>query len=394
MLFPKVLAMQAILTYRPFGGFRLLLATLVVLQHYFANLAPEPFATASSPFAAGTIAVTIFFALSGFVISEAADQVYRDRPAAFFANRLLRILPHFLLAVAASMLICFVFNSLGTLRIERQAAWSPEVGFAWRNVSFNFLSFMPVADRFISYDFLSLGWAIRTEMAFYAAFALAMASSSWARRRGFASVSFFRVATGLATAGMALAVLATIGRAPPMFQFAPYFVYGGALYVFVARRNRFSLAVAAVALAGMAFQLWRLPIHNIAGNFDRSSPFDSAAFVVLLGLMTALAFLELPRFRRIDRFFGDLTYPLYMSHVNVMIFVLSVTTGYSSAALLIGLALNLVVTPSARALLDPAVDRLRDAVRGTRLSRIDKEPHRKAPVDFAQENRVAAEASI
>jgi peptidoglycan/LPS O-acetylase OafA/YrhL len=84
--------------------------------------------------------------------------------------------------------------------------------------------------------------------------------------------------------------------------------------------------------------------------------------------MTTLAFLELPWFRRVDRFLGDLTYPLYMSHVNVMIFALSVTTDYSFAALLIGLGLNFVVTPTARALLDPAVDRLRNTVRGRRLA--------------------------
>ena len=65
---------------------------------------PEPLATASLPYEVGTIAVAVFFALSGFVICEGADVVYRDRPLAFMSNRLLRILPHFILSVTTAIL--------------------------------------------------------------------------------------------------------------------------------------------------------------------------------------------------------------------------------------------------------------------------------------------------
>src|SRR5947209_2601884 len=99
--------------YRYFGGLRLVLAALVMLQHFAADLAPVPLARAVAPYAVGSMAVLAFFALSGFVITEAVDRVYRDRPGAFLANRLLRIGPHFVLAVALSILAHEFFRFTG-----------------------------------------------------------------------------------------------------------------------------------------------------------------------------------------------------------------------------------------------------------------------------------------
>src|SRR5271165_2151975 len=70
---------QAGYQYRHFGGFRLVLAALVMLQHFAADLAPEQLAKVFAPYALGGMAVLVFFAMSGFVITEAVDCVYRER---------------------------------------------------------------------------------------------------------------------------------------------------------------------------------------------------------------------------------------------------------------------------------------------------------------------------
>ena len=103
--------------YRYFGTFRLLLASLVLLQHFLCNLAPQELALLARPFEIGSIAVLAFFSLSGFVIFEAADRIYCNNAAGFMINRLLRIVPQFLLAVIAAMLIYHIFDAVGTLRI-------------------------------------------------------------------------------------------------------------------------------------------------------------------------------------------------------------------------------------------------------------------------------------
>ena len=112
--------------YRYFGAFRLLLAALVMVQHFGADVAPAPLADALGPFAVGSMAVLAFFALSGFVITEAVDAVYRGRPGAFLTNRLLRIMPHFILAVAFSMLAHAIFRVAGGVRL-----WRSQRGFPY-----------------------------------------------------------------------------------------------------------------------------------------------------------------------------------------------------------------------------------------------------------------------
>src|ERR1700748_2272948 len=112
--------------YRYFGAFRLMLAVLVMVQHFGADLAPAPLASFLAPYGFGSVAVLIFFALSGFVITEAVDSVYRTRPAAFLSNRLLRIVPHFLLAVILAMLAHEFFRLAGGVRLWRSQPSFPD----------------------------------------------------------------------------------------------------------------------------------------------------------------------------------------------------------------------------------------------------------------------------
>jgi len=126
--------------YRPFGSFRLFLAFLVVLQHFIANAGPlGPIYDYFLPYGMGSLAVLVFFCLSGFVIAEAATQVYPDKPAAYLANRFLRIVPHYIVALATAVAILAAFDTWGTLRF-------PELGhpdmaslhaFDWSNIAAN-----------------------------------------------------------------------------------------------------------------------------------------------------------------------------------------------------------------------------------------------------------------
>lgn len=105
--------------YRPFGGFRLFLAFLVVLQHFVANAGPlGPLYDHVIPYEVGNIAVLVFFCLSGFVITEAATLIYSERPFAYLFNRFLRIVPHFLVALVIAAVIHAAFHRYGTLRIS------------------------------------------------------------------------------------------------------------------------------------------------------------------------------------------------------------------------------------------------------------------------------------
>jgi peptidoglycan/LPS O-acetylase OafA/YrhL len=354
---------HAKIDYRHFGTFRLLLAILVVLQHFLANLAPEPLATASLPYEFGSVAVLVFFALSGFVISEAADRVYAGRPAAFLANRLLRILPHFVLATAVAILLYAAFDLAGTLRLARHADWNAKEAFTATNIALNMTSFLPIASRFMSYSFLPIAWAVGIEMVFYLVLTGALVLV-YAAAKASLRLSLPTVGLGLAAVLAPLFLLNLAGRAPPMFGFEPYFVFGCALYFALSGRARIAGPIAAVAFAGIVWHFLNQPSHHPDLGFERAVAAEFGLLMALLCLMTALACIRIRGFRRADRVLGDFTYPLYLWHVNIMTLVLSFTAGYSYAGLTAGLALSLVATYGLRLVVDRNIDRLRDAIRG------------------------------
>jgi len=207
--------------YRHFGGFRLGLAVLVMLQHFAADLAPAPLTAAFAPYAVGSIAVLAFFALSGFVITEAVDCIYDQRPGAFLGNRMLRIVPHFLLAVALSMLAHEIFRATGGVRLWRSQPSFPADAFAPANVVLNFIGIVPLADRYIDYNFLDITWAVRVEMAFY----LVMWGSIAIGRKLPGTRGFARIASGVSVLLVPLFFLSVRGRGIGMLAFLPYFAW-------------------------------------------------------------------------------------------------------------------------------------------------------------------------
>jgi peptidoglycan/LPS O-acetylase OafA/YrhL len=285
------------------------------------------------------------------------------------------------------MLLCYVFEAQGVLRVARHENFDAHTAFTATNVALNLFGFFPGAERFMDYGFLVPGWALRVEMLFYLAIAATMTLAVHAARFHKAAIGPAGIGLGMAILTAPLAVLATRGKAPAMLQFAPYFVYGAALYQWTRRPSRVVAALAAAALAGSFLQFAAQPTHNATLGFERAVGAEFTMLALLLATMTGLAFARWPRFKRADQALGDWTYVLYVSHPNVGILVLSMTVGYSYLNLVAGCALSLIVTLAARALLDPAVDRLRDAIRGRAL---DREPAPTPPSDRIQEGRFGA----
>lgn len=71
-------------------------------------------------------------------------------------NRLLGILPQFLLAVTAAILLHALFDLTGTLRLARGEVWNPATAFAPFNIAVNLLGFLPIGGRLATYNFLPI----------------------------------------------------------------------------------------------------------------------------------------------------------------------------------------------------------------------------------------------
>lgn len=356
------------LEYRNFGIFRLILAALVLVQHVFAALAPAPLSRFLQPLEVGSIAVLVFFALSGFVIVEAAESLYQGRARAFLTNRFLRVFPHFWAAVLIALIVYAAAGRAGSPGLPHGASFPADQALSLRNIAFNFLGILPLSDRFISFNFVEIAWAVRVEMAFYFVVALGLVFVSLARRVMRARApSFASILLMLSLACLPLYGLALLGRGIAMFQFLPYFVFGGALFYCVRGGSTWAYAIALLALAGIDVHFLTQPAQHKVLGFARDVTFQFALLTGLVLLMGVLAYLPSRRIEGIDRGLGDLTYPLYMHHLNLILATYLLMPEASGRAMSMAVAASIVVAVGLHKLVDPLVDRLRNKVRGQKI---------------------------
>jgi peptidoglycan/LPS O-acetylase OafA/YrhL len=350
--------------YRYFGLFRLCLASLVMFQHFAANAAPLGLTLAVQGYEVGSLAVLAFFCLSGFVIAEAVDVAYRNRPVDFMINRLLRVYPHFAVATVLSILLHKVFVAAGTLHVERYAPLPPDSIFSPVNVLLNLVAIIPCADLSIKYRFIHIAWAVKVEMLFYLVLAACLIPG-WALPRS-RRTRFGVMATCAAILMIPLFALAVGQKLPPMFAFAPYFGYGAGLY-FALERNRTGFCITLASIPAMIWHFLSQSVGHVNPDFQRSVTAQLVLLVLLIFAMTVLAVCRFRRFQRFDRLLGGVTYPLYLYHYVVLIIATSISLDLTVATLLGGMAASVLFSVAMSRLIDPLVDRCRDRIRGRRL---------------------------
>jgi peptidoglycan/LPS O-acetylase OafA/YrhL len=322
--------------YRPIGTFRLFLAGLVLVSHSSAMLPPFV-----APLSLGNVGVLMFFAVSGFVIAEALDLFYRDRPLRFLANRFLKIYPAYWAALPLAAIGLAVSGrsiELGPFPLVVNAAL--------------LAGYLPGAGEVL---WLSIAWAIIVEFQFYFAAAAVAAIGALTGKRG--------ASTGLALAG-ALAMYAVVwltegyARFYGAFQFAPFFVAGVAAYLHLSRGSPLATLLLALSAA--------LSLHAYAAYVGRGpSALEAsmAIFAVVAVLFFALARGECSyAMKHVDHFLGDLSYPVYLLHMPVVAAAERWSLGFPfaiSVTLLLSLAVHFAVEHPVKA--------IRQRVRGRTL---------------------------
>lgn len=314
--------------YRPFGILRFILAMMVMLQHFSVDVAPEYIRTAVFPYSPGNVAVLCFFILSGFIISDAYHHNYQGRPVDYFKNRFLRIVPAYWAALLVSVLvhawILQHYNQLTSLD-RHSIEWEH---FQIHNLWKNFLYIIPpvtvnVTD--VEYPFIPYAWALQTEMMFYLTVFIVGMSYPILNRFIKAPMGFWLAMA--AYAGIAAACLYESGYLPKQLQYGSYFAFGGALF-YAVKGYRMAFAVLIPAFLQI---IWHFS-HYDSGTFSMIPPSRAGQFAQLLIIMAATVYLARLHVRRHrgDKWFGDLSYPLYLNHYLIGVLALNllpVTTG-------------------------------------------------------------------
>lgn len=264
------------------------------------------------PFVVGTVAVALFFVLSGFLMALVINEKYAPSGAGwqwrFYAARLARLMPIYLIIMVAAAISAQALGVRNPLSVELPPVeW---LVVAATNIGILGQDLLPMAGPPLKDPALRLvpiAWTLAIEMQFYLAAPFLVRRGLWP------------------CLAMLAALLAIRFACPPValewrYTFAPamwcFFMLGAVGYwasagVSIALRRRLgwpavAVMCAAIALSG-ANDAWR----------DMDQPELWAMFAVFALCLPYIAPMG-ARFERFDSLIGDFCYPLYLVHLLVI----------------------------------------------------------------------------
>ena len=344
-----------------FGAFRLYLALLVIAQHLLG--VPD----------VGAYAVFSFFVLSGFLMTAIMHETYgydRGGRWRYAQNRFLRLYPNYWIAIAISVAV------IGVVGPRFAADYFPDLrppttGFsALQNLTMVFANLFPVD---VSPRLSPATWALTVEMTYYALIGLGISRS---RRL---TTLWLLLSLAYVAAVFALRLhsgwryFAIPAGSLPFSVGAALYFHKDALY----RRIR---TVALLGTGPLAFaHLAVCAAFSVQACFGTHYAIADLGRYVGIGV-TALLLVRLyyegpPRLpRSVDNLLGRYSYPAYLLHFQLgaltsyLLFRRPVIgfSGLSFLALVVNLGLIALAASAMLFGVDPAIERLRTAIRARR----------------------------
>ena len=299
--------------YRALGSYRFLLACMVLFNHSANLLHPELWRLGF-----GNVGVLLFFAVSGFVICEACDAFYRGRTAPFLLNRALKIFPAYW---GATLVAYLIYLQVDPARVPD----APTPHLEWWPLLVNASLLLGYLRPGNGLTLLSQTWAVLVECQFYllAALVFFIADRVRARSAWLGGVALLSIA-GYFYVGLTDAQHRFFGG----LQYAPFFIWGSALYFSLTRRSvgaellaaaAFVLSIHAFFEYGVAWQATPSFLREMLATGSWAQLIETMAYVAAAALLVSLPqVVASPRLERIDKRLGDLTYALYLIHMPVI----------------------------------------------------------------------------
>lgn len=307
---------------------------------------------------AGPVAVVAFFYLSGYVITQITQEVYTTagRAGAFLLNRFLRIYPQYIVAVLLSLAAVYRYPEV-TDHINDYMSW-PDGWAEW----------IPQFSIFGLYGskirLLPATWSLSTELYYYLLIGLVTGHSR-------------KLTVALFLVSLPVGALCALHILPFDFYGHPIgngFVFAfGSMTYFYRDSFRVSRRIFAIACAAYLLHTYAIPL---LGDYDLSNG-DIAGSLVSFSLIVVYLVQNDFKDERLVNFanlLGKLSYPMFLTHWTVCVFVSSLFFGgrasYDAGTVLDGavyflsmLAAILVCSMLFYQFIDKPVERIRRAIR-------------------------------
>lgn len=377
MVLPKISLAGGVLM----GLLRLWLALVVMASHLHAF-------SGLPRYLQSYLAVQAFFAISGFYMQLLLPEGQRPRAndvAAFYVSRALRIYPLYFLALSIAVLWQLYFATSPFLApgspesVLRHGSGSTILYFLCANL----LIFGQDLLRFTIYDpvsghlhlalaplssqqfpdwgfflnFVVQSWSLALELTFYVAAPFVL----WRKTR--VLIGIVAISCIMRAVCFAFGYNQNVNFVFAMFPFEiATFLAGCLAYRFYRKANPSASCLAAVII-GIVLAAYGYLYRDIPGMTIGSAKY----WLFLIGVIAAMPFLFAASHKsKVDRFIGELSYPVYLLHVGIFQFIY---TGMPTARWLVApaiLVVAVVATVCFQRPVDNARHRLAMALQGSR----------------------------
>lgn len=331
---------------RMFGCYRFFLATMVILAHSW------PVHTGFSGNWTGAYAVFGFYMLSGYLMTLVLNERYggmKNGLLRYFANRALRIYPVYWFVSLFSFLMVFYFPDI-TASVNPHFR-TPDGLSGWASNLFIF-GLEPFGSLFVP-----VAWSLNVELVFYIAIGLLFS------RSGRLTALWFVLSLGY-TVFMVMADKPFEERYFTVAAGSLPFSIGAVLYYI---RDRVPFPKFIAVPAGLVFIVNIFYAHLLWDDvFTRGFYVSLAANTFFIASLTKLEPKVASEWHgRLDKSLGDLSYPVFLCHFNVMALILLADpfgTGARSPAMFFA---ALLLSALAGAIVHATVERRINSVRNS-----------------------------
>ncbi|MEI9991500.1 MAG: acyltransferase [Rhizomicrobium sp.] len=319
--------------------FRFSLALMVMSEHLSGLVPPQT----------GRLAVEAFFCISGFLISMVATTRYAGRPAAFLANRFLRIYPTYWACLAVGVIVVLLVPTSTALH---PSLLLPATAADWMAN----LAVFGLTQQTVS-RLLPAAWSLHTELWFYLVVGLLTA----ARPR----LTYFLLPVSLAVSAYCAFWWSPVSFYGTPIGNADAFFIGSTVFLL---RDRLR-PVRPLLVAGIGFGLfevlaWGPFIGSQTVNEFLGAP---AAGILMLGLWNSRLDEALRPAKALAGALGRLSYPLFLLHWPLGALAIRIAgVGQSLELLLIAGVLSLLASLAVLRFVEDPLVRVRATIRKPR----------------------------
>ncbi|HXA31410.1 MAG TPA: acyltransferase family protein [Acidimicrobiales bacterium] len=260
---------------------------------------------------AGDLAVVLFFLVSGYIITHIS---LKESHLQFGVKRFFRIFP----PLAVALFIAFVcvtiavhLHAVGALPrapgVGVLPGVGPKTGFVLYLRSFFLMNWLPAGSGYV----LGQTWTLLIEIMFYV---LTFVLLTRSRRSPLAGTwAMFGI---WLVANMIFLSFTSGHEAENYVIYIAFLVFGRGLYLLHERKITLAEAITLLSALVLCFVLFHtVEFPGVLGLPDWQSP--AAGYVIAIIVFVALMQVKVKRLPRFLRFFGDISYSLYLLHIPI-----------------------------------------------------------------------------